>query len=361
MNNSKTMIQLLPLLFVIFQCAQPPQTKEQRLDEYMNYCYENGLFNGVILVAENSNVIYNKAFGLANFESGDSLQTTSSFYLASVSKQFTAMAIMMLMEQNKLSYRDKLSDYFPDFPDFADQVTIEHLLTHTSGVSDRFLLDAIKPGLANQDVFKLLIKQDSLDFKPGEKFSYCNSGYMLLSLIIEKVSGLPFHEFMQWNIFVPLDMQHSFVYCKEKSGITNRAIGYNMYGDKDDYNLLTTGSGGIYSTVEDLFKWDQGLYTEKLVGTVTLQQAFTQYRLNDNSLSPYGFGWAIMEDRLGKAVAHDGGYVGFRSFIERGLNNRYTVIILSNKGSSQAVGIETAIRNILHNKPFQYPQNQSNK
>ena len=196
------------------------------------------MFNGTVLVSKGDEVIYRKAFGFADLETNKELVPESSFYLASVSKQFTTMAVMILKEQGKLSYDDKLSQYFPDFPSYADSISIEHMMTHTSGIPDHYGLNAYKKGLNNEDVYQLLIKQEKLDFSPGSRFRYSNGGYVLLSMIVEKASGQPFHEFMEAAIFSPLGMDKTLVYDQSEPEVTNRAIGYNATGKKDDYEIF---------------------------------------------------------------------------------------------------------------------------
>jgi CubicO group peptidase (beta-lactamase class C family) len=320
----------------------------QKLDSIINHYYQNGLFNGIILVSRYKKVAYREAFGYSNFETKEKLIPESVFYLASVSKQFTAMAIMILSDRNKLTYNDKLSKYFPEFPSYANFVTIKHLLNHTSGIPDYYRLNAYKPDLKNQDVLEILIKQNSLDFNPGDRFEYSNSGYVLLAMITEKVTGIPFHAFMKANVFDPLGMTNTLVYDESKPSINNRAIGYNMDGNLNDYNVLTTGAGGIFSTVDDLHLWDLALYTDTLVSYGTIKKAFTPTILNDGGISNYGFGWFIYEDDRRKIVTHSGNLFGFRTYIGRDLVNKNAYILLTNNGDAIEMNtIISAIRDFL--------------
>lgn len=329
-----------------------------KIDELMQYSYENGMFNGVVLVSQDGKAIYKNALGYADKDNNRKLNKASVFYLASVSKQFTTMAIMILKEQKKLSYNDKLSQYFPEFPEYANNVTINQLMTHTSGIPDHYRLGAYKKGLTNKDVIELLVKQKQLDFQPGEEFSYSNGGYVLLSLIVEKVSGMPFHKFMETNIFKPLGMNNTLVYDESTPTINNRAVGYNQAGELDDYEILTTGAGGMYSTVDDLHLWDQALYTEKLVSKSTLEEAFTPAMLNNGASTNYGFGWGISEKDGKKIVEHSGGLSGYRTFIKRNLDNNSSYILLTNHGDAfNDYGIQNALDNILEGKPYTLPKN----
>ena len=344
-------IQLLAVL------PLPAQSKAAQIDSLMRYCYENGVFNGAVLVAKGGEVLYKNAFGYADPESQTPLETGSQFYLASVSKQFTTAAILLLQERGKLRVEDPLRKIFPDFPAYADGVTIAHLMSHTSGIGDHFELGAYRPGLTNRDVYELLTRQDSLAFTPGERFRYSNGGYVLLALIVEKVSGLPYHQFMKANFFDPLGMTRTLVYDESRPQLPARVTGYNGFGDKDDYQILTSGAGGMYSTVEDLFRWDQALYAGRPIAPASQAQAYQPFKLNNDSLLDYGFGWALSDDgQGGKIVSHAGDLSGFRSYIERKLGNRYTIIFLTSKGDVvPRPAMRDAIVNILGGKSFDLP------
>jgi CubicO group peptidase (beta-lactamase class C family) len=332
------------------------QSKIEKIDALMKHCYENGLFNGSIIVTEHGSIYYSNNFGFADKKNDQHLTGASQFYLASVSKQFTSMAIMILKEQGRLSFQDKLSKFFPDFPAYAKKVTIEHLMTHTSGIADPYSLGIIRVGLRNQDVLKKLMLQDSLEFEPGEKYSYSNGGYILLALIIEKVSGQSFSEFMNKYIFHPLKMDSTLVYDESQPAIKHRVIGYNSSGNIDDYNLFTYGAGGVYSTAEDLYKWDSALYANSLITEATLKKAFTPFKLKDNKISHYGYGWKIAQKESDMFVFHDGFMGGFRTIINRQLERKSTIIILTNIGDSSPLAtITTAVENIMNDKNYDLP------
>jgi CubicO group peptidase (beta-lactamase class C family) len=358
MNNSQIkfyFILLVVISFISTGCSA--NSKNEKINKLLTYCADNGMFNGTICVTENDKIIYKNAFGFADLLKGEKLIADHAFYLASVSKQFTTMAVMILKERGKLSYDDPLSKYFSEFPKYADRVTIENLMTHTSGIPDHFNLGAYKPGLTNNDVLELLIKQDTLDFQPGEKYQYSNGAFVLLALIIEKASGQPFSSFMNENIFEPLGMQSTLIYDKFDASIAKRAIGYNIFGEKDDYEILTTGAGGIYSTVEDLAKWDNALSENKLISLETLNEAYTSYKLNNDSLTNYGYGWRVIEDGIGKRVSHSGGLSGFRTFLERDITKNNSFFLLTNFGNAVALnGITEGLRNILNDNEFALPK-----
>jgi CubicO group peptidase (beta-lactamase class C family) len=353
------MRKLLSYLIIIAlsftQCIGENQIKADQIETLANKGYQLGLFNGTVLVVSHGELIYKSAFGYQDLETNTPLKITSAFYLASVSKQFTTMAIMILKEQGKLSYDDTLDKFFPQFPDYAKEVTILHMMTHTSGLPDHFSIISDTYGLTNQDVLEALVKQDSLLFQPGEKYSYSNGAYVLLSLIVAQVSKQQYNLFMKENIFDPLKMGNTLIYVESGPEVPQRAIGYNIFGDKNDYTLFTTGAGGMYTTVEDLYKWDQALYTEILIKSETLEEAFTPFLLNNDSTTHYGFGWGIQEDENGKRVQHSGGLAGFSTYIERHLDQKNTIIFLNSRGTSLG-WLSEGIRNILYDKPYEMPK-----
>ena len=331
------------------------QTKAAQIDKLMQVLARRGQFSGSILVAEHGGIIYQRGFGEADKKREVLFSPDTPVYLASLTKQFTAMAVMMLAEQNKLSYSDPLSKYFPEFPSYAAKITIRNLLNHTSGIPDYVGLVLGRPGLTNKDVLSALIQQKFPHFSPGAHFEYSNSNYVLLALVVEKVSGEPYSLFLHHKIFVPLGMNRTFVYDNSRQK-TSRAIGYNRFGDVSDYDLLTYGEGGIYSTVADLFKWDQALYTERLVKRSTLDEGFTRGKLNDGSSANYGFGWVIDEHSGETIYGHAGRYGGFNTYIKRFPNEHTTIIFLTNHDFRNMGAVGNALIDILHDQPYTLPK-----
>lgn len=322
----------------------------------MSELNKRGQFNGSILVARQGVVLYKKGFGKADFQNDINFKSATPCYIASLTKQFTAMAVMILAERKKLSYEDHLSDYFSQFPSYAQKITIRNLLNHTSGITDYFKLPIVHKGLTNQEVMNSLIKLDSLRFTPGDKFEYTNSGYILLAMIVEKVSGMPFHLFLRNNIFLPLHMSRTLVFDESSPAIKSRAKGYNMFEKDNDYDILTQGDGGIFSTVEDLYKWDQSLYSEALVKKETLKDAFVPPTLKDGSKSSYGFGWGVTNQNDTLIYSHAGAYGGFNTFIQRIPESRITIILLTNMEDTKRRDIRNAIMNVLLGKPYSLPK-----
>ena len=330
------------------------QNKASELDKLMKQANASGVFNGSILVAENGKVIYRKAFGYANKETKQLLKPEFCFDLASVSKQFTAMGIMMLKERNSLSYDEKITKYFPEFPAYGKDITIRNLLNNTSGMP-LYQPFANKDNLTNSEILKIIEERDALDANIGERYVYNNAGYVMLGLIIEKVSNMSLAEFLKENIFKPLKMKNTLVGDAPKIDLKNRALGYSVIGELDDYTVSHTGSTSMFSNVDDLFLWDQALYTEKLVSKKTIEEAFTPVVLNNGSLSNYGFGWFLTPGK--KSVNHSGSDFGYRSFIMRHLDNKNTYIWLTNAGNAINKDVmNVAIENILASKTYELPK-----
>ncbi len=307
-----------------------------------------GNFSGVVLVAENGKPVYHKAIGCREFEKQIPLQTSDIFELASVSKQFTAMLIMMLKEKGKLSYDDQVEKYL-DIP--YKGITIRNLLTHTSGLPDyQDIMDKYwdKNKVAGNDdcIAYLNNYAPPKHFEPGEKYEYSNTGYLLLASITEKASGSDFIKLCRKWIFRKLKMKSTGIRTLEQKKATiNFAIGHIYVKERDryvradsfpssDYTIWLgnrKGPGRISSTAEDLLKWDNTLYTEKLVRQSTLQEAFSPMKLNNDSLSNYGFGWMLRTDSvLGKIVYHTGDNPGYKTQIIRYLDKKKTIIVLNN-------------------------------
>lgn len=305
-------------------------------------------FSGVVLIAEKGKPVYERTFGYREFENKTPLQKTDIFELASVSKQFTAMIIMMLKEEGLLNYDDSVSKYL-EIP--YKGITIRNLLTHTSGLPDyQDIMDKYwdKSKVAgNPDCIEYLNKYaPPKHFEPGEKYEYSNTGYMLLASIAEKASGKDFIELCRSWIFRKLKMEYTDIRTlEEKKTTKNFAIGHIYVEERNKWVRADSfpssnytiwlgnrkGPGRISSTAEDLLKWDKALYTEKLVKQSTLQDAFTPMKLNDGNISNYGFGWELFNDPVaGKIVQHNGDNPGYKTEIVRLIDKKKTIIILNN-------------------------------
>ena len=306
-----------------------------KLDALFEHCAEHGMLNAAVLLKRGGKTVYERAFGIADPRSGRELEIESAFYLASVSKQFTSMAAMVLSESGELGLDDRLTDYFPEFEPFAANVRIHQLMTHTSGIPDHYqLLGRLPETLTNEDVRALLVEHGALDFKPGTDFRYSNGGYVMLSMCAAKAGRGSFGEVLQKHVLEPLGMQHTLVYVEREPEVRARAHGFRPGGSLDDYALHTTGAGGMYSTVGDLAIWDAALHDGALVSPELLELAYTPPLLPGSRPSNYGFGWVMNEDENGRLALHSGGLAAFSTYIVRNLDNRDTLILLSNQGST---------------------------
>ncbi|WP_240676200.1 serine hydrolase domain-containing protein [Botryobacter ruber] len=308
-----------------------------QVDSIFRYLHRKKGFNGTVLVTKYDQVLYKGAFGYADFSRKDTLTTQTAFQLASVSKQFTAMAIMMLQEQGRLQYDDSVQQYIPGFP--YKGITIRHLLTHRSGLPDyTYLSDKHWPNrkiaLTNDDALYLLkAHQPTIYFKPDKRFYYSNTGYLVLASIVEKASSISYATFVRKNIFEPLQMKNTFTYSSLAAQTEKVATGH-LSGKRKrtpDYLDNVLGDKGIYSTVEDLYKWDQALYTQQLVKQETLAEAFTGNGQVSKKTEDYGFGWRIRQVDSGDTVVYHGGlWHGYNTYFLRNPKDRSTVIVLSN-------------------------------
>lgn len=270
------------------------------------------------MVIKNGEVVNKGGYGYANVEQKTKATPATNYRLASVSKQFTAMVIMMLIEEKKLSFETTLTEIYPEFPAYGGSINIRHLLTHRSGLVDygRFIKEGQVLQLTDQEVFEGLLGTDSTNFSPGSDFQYSNTGYVLLALIAEKISGKSFSEFLEKEIFEPLGMTHSVQYHPQKE-IANRAYGYVKQEGRvvrRDQSLTSAlqGDGCIYSSVIDYFQWDQALYTDNLIPKETLADAFVAWDKNGKTdSSGYGYGWVVDYSNDVKILEHTGGTMGF--------------------------------------------------
>lgn len=306
-----------------------------KVQEYMDAYANCGYFNGSVLVAYKGNVLLSKGYGLANMECNSPNIPQTKFRIASLTKGFTAMAIMQLEEKGHLQVGDSLSKFIPDYPR-GDQIIIHHLLTHSSGIISHTNLphfdEIIRPQIWSTENLVNEFKQYPLEFDPGERHAYSNSGYVLLTFIIEQVSGQTYSEYLQDNICTPLGMNHTAADLGNRI-VLNRADGYLFEKEfvHTVYNNMSTmsGAGALYSTVEDLYLWDRALYTDILVSKQTLERIFTPY------FPRYGgYGWDVMKSEINGSfknkIAHFGDVEGFVSYFARYIDDDLTVIVLSN-------------------------------
>lgn len=272
-----------------------------------------------VLIAKKGQVIYKKAFGSANLELNVPLHPDMIFRIGSVTKQFTAIAILQLVEQGKISLQDSIQKYVKEFPSKDATITIEHLLTHTSGIKEYTAIDHPDPYMDRHDLtpFDIInhFKNTPLEFKPGSHYAYSNSGYMLLGYLIEKVTGKKYHDYMNENIIKRAGLNNT-LYADEKNIVPRRVAGYTR--DRGFYEntyfqsvSLAYAVGDLFSTTEDLYTWNNALLTYKLVKKETLEKAFTPYTLTNGVSTKYGYGWFINSSHGHKCIHHEGQVSGF--------------------------------------------------
>jgi len=294
--------------------------------------YTNGRPGAAIMVIAKGEIILNRSYGMADLEQNKAVTDSSNFRLASVSKQFTAMAILQLMDQQKLDFSTRLPSIFPEFPAYADAINYGHLLHHLSGLIDYedLIPDTLQDPVVDADVLDLLLTADSTYFEPGSAYRYSNGGYAILALTVERLSGMTFPEYLDKHIFNTLGMEGSLAYVKGDPDFPNRAYGYHVSGDSvsfSDQSMTSSvlGDGGIYSSTRDLYKWDQALYTTELLSQSLLDSAFTPW------LEDYGCGWRIEDYRGKKRISHTGSTCGFRTDYQRFPADEFSIIVLTNR------------------------------
>ena len=320
------------------------------LRKYLNELHAENQFNGTVLIAENGKIKLHESIGYSNMENQMPLDDQASFRLASVSKQFTCMGIMLLKKEGKLNYDDKVVKHIEGFP-YSD-ITIRHLMHHTSGLPDYMFLMNSKwdPGKSsnkrkiafNKDMIKIFVEhKPKLLFKPGEKFKYSNTGYVVLGYLVESISKMPVQKYMEESIFKPLKMNRSHIFSNDDRFDPHHRVYGFTYTDTqkgfkpNDYHYLNgmIGDGGVYCSALDLLKWDQALYGETLLPKEMLDEAFESGELNDGNKTGYGFGWGVARNGDKFQVSHSGGWVGFITFIGRNITEKSTLIILTNHSS----------------------------
>lgn len=300
-----------------------------------------------VLVLRDGRPVVREGFGFANLERGVPATPATNYRLASVTKQFTAAAILLLAEDGELSIDDPVRRWLPSLPSAAAEVTIRHLLTHTSGLVDYedLIPDEQTEQVHDADVLHLLENEDRTYFVPGSSYRYSNSGYALLALIVERVSGRKFADFLETRIFEPLGMDETVAYEKGMSVVPNRAYGYGREKGRwvrNDQSVTSAvlGDGGIYSSIDDLAKWDAALYDDRLLSEASRRLAFTPATETDRPGVGYGFGWRIEDD----SVWHTGETRGFRNVILRYPAERVTIVVLTNRneGSPRDLALQIA-------------------
>jgi len=308
------------ILSIICFLSDGQVIKPGAFDTILNKVFKQDGPGATVLVARKGEVIYKKAFGMADLELAVPMQIDMIFRIGSITKQFTAVAILQLAEQGKLALQDDIKKFIPDYPTNGNTITIEHLLTHTSGIKSytgmKDFMTIMRKDMKPAEIIDVF-KNETMEFAPGTKWNYNNSGYILLGYIIEKVSGKTYEQYVKDHLFTPAGMNNSG-YGNENRIIKNRAKGYQ--GGNDGYEnasylsmTLPYAAGSLISSVEDLWKWNRAVHSYKIVSKASLDKAFTNYKLVNNKPTNYGYGWALSKVQGSPTIEHSGGINGFQT------------------------------------------------
>lgn len=328
------------------------QPSERQIDAVFSGVTQLGAPGLAVLARRDGGTVFERGYGIRDLRTHAKIDAATNFRLASCTKQFTAMAIMLLVHDHKLTYDTRISDVFPEFPAYGQSITIRNLLNHTSGLLDyEDLMTQPAPNtppeqqtqITDADVLALLEKQTTTKFPPGTKWQYSNSGYVLLGEIVAKISGETFPQFLHDRIFAPLGMKNTVAYVKGSNDVPNRAFGYSKtaagWEETDqDATSATLGDGGVYSSLDDLAKWDRALAHHALLSAKEMQPALTPVVVPnggpvgpDNEPAAYGFGWFLNPYNGHPRMWHYGETIGFRSSIQRFTDGGLTIIVLCNR------------------------------
>jgi CubicO group peptidase (beta-lactamase class C family) len=359
----------LSLTFVVSASLVPAQVSSSQvssgqIDAIFAALKSSTAPGAAVLVVRNGRAVFRGGYGVTDLRSLRPIDAKTNFRLASFTKQFTAACIMLLARDGKLHYDDHLTDFFPEFPAYGKAITVRNLLNHTSGLDDYedLLMKQYPdtppqkvPQILDAGVLKLLAQQSSGEFSPGTKWEYSNSGYAVLAMIVEKVSGKSFRQFLQERIFTPLKMKNTLAYEKGKNEVPHRAYGHTKKDAAKEKNAkekekadwqetdqsptsAVLGDGGIYSSLDDLAKWDRALRDHTLLSAAEMQPALTAVqptdgpaKFPDGRLIRYGFGWFLDPYQGHKRMSHDGETIGFRTTIQRFPDADLTIIVLANR------------------------------
>jgi CubicO group peptidase (beta-lactamase class C family) len=319
-------------------------TNNKTIDGIMNRYSNENEPGASVLVFKQDKIVFKKGYGIKQISTGEKITSTTNFRLASITKQFTAMAILQLAQQKKLSLEDPITKYFASFPDYGKKIKIKHLLTHTSGLQDYEDLMPASQNIQLHDTncLQFMYLTNRLYFPAGTQYRYSNTGYAILALLVEKLSGLDYATYLKENIFKPLGMKTTVAYEAGKSSITNRAFGHSMQNGnwiETDQSLTSAvlGDGGIYSNTEELSKWISALWNYKLLNPLLQNQAWTGARLDNGKAIDYGFGWHMETFKNRLHPFHDGSSIGFRNSILVFPEEKLMVVILTNRNEHDPI------------------------
>ena len=355
----------LLLALCIYSLLSFGQLKEsQEIDTIFKQWFKQNVPGGAIGIIKDGELMYSKGYGIADLEHDIKINSSSVFNTCSISKEFVSFSLLLLEEQGKLNLDDTVQTYLPDFPEYDAPLTIRHFINHTSGIRDVKELIHLKgknifDNLEPEEVYTLIKHQKALEFSPGDKFAWSNSDYFILSMIIEKVSGQSLKTFTQEHIFGPLGMKNTLFYDDNTDLIKNRVFSYNKKNAEDGFDNVImrfhlVGSFGAYSTIEDLFLWDQNFYNNKLGkgGQKIIKNMHEEGLLNNGESSGYAHSMTINNYKGLKTVGHGGSFAGYRSVILRFPDERVSVIILANRGDADLWTMSYQLADVLLKEKF---------
>jgi len=304
-----------------------------------------------LMIIMDGQPIVKKGYGIANLATNAPVTSQTDFRLASVTKQFTAMCILQLVEKGDLTLDTTLTDIFPGFPDYGKTITIRHLLQHTSGLQDyeELMGDDFDHQITDSEVLQIMVDADGAYFPAGEKYQYSNTGYAVLTQVLEKITGQPFRDYLRQHVFKPAGMSNTLAYVNGVNEVPNRAYGYTIEDDgtviESDQSSTSAvlGDGGIYSNLDDFYKWDQVLYSDKLLSQPYMDLYFRENQTNDGGDIGYAFGWRREKYKGLDIVFHTGSSIGFRNIFYRVPSRNFSIVLLTNRDEGgEFTTLETA-------------------
>lgn len=368
MKGTPTLLVLCALLlascFANAQTLSPDMTAQiDRFFEKWNRTDSPGCALGVY---KDGQIVYKHGYGMANLNDDVTIAPETVFHVASMSKQFTAASILLLQQQGKLSIDDDVHKYISELPDFGERITLRHLLHHTSGLRDQWSLLELagwrysQDLITDDDVMSVLVRQKALNFKPGEKYMYSNSGFTLLAIVVKRVSGMSFREFTDKNIFAPLGMTHTHFRDDHEEVIKHDALGYEQDGKDKPFrmsltNFDTAGATSLHTTVEDLQLWDENFYHPRVGGPALIEQMLHRDKLNSGELQDYASGLVIGTYKGLPTVGHGGADAGYRSDFMRFPDQHFSASVLCNLADINPGSLVSQVADILLVKDFKAP------
>lgn len=354
MKRLSFLLIFIAYLISAFALSEPNPDASAKIDALFQRWTKDNMPGAAVGVIHNGKILHSKGYGLSNIQTKTPITPETVFDLGSVSKQFTSLAVMLVEQRGNLSYDDPLSKYFPEFPPYAQKITIRHLMQHTSGLPDyeaallrEGKIDREYPRATKRsgwdyeptsmDALQILTKQPMLRFPPGDEWEYSNSGYMVLAQVVAKAADQRFADFMRENIFKPLGMDHTLVVDDARPEVKNKAASYTLQKGRFqnlDYTPVNWiyGDGSLNSTLEDMLKWVKALDEQKLVEDYTWKAAFSSGELNSGATTGYGFGWYLGRTLGLEKISHTGSWAGFRNCMAFYPSEHFGIVILSNTG-----------------------------